>query len=250
MSIRIVLTRISHPGNIGSAARAMKTMGLDRLCLVAPERFPATEATVMAAGAQDVLDRVEVFPDVPSAVADCGLVVGTTARARHLPWRVVEPREAAGEIAAAAVDSEVAVLFGAERTGLTNEEIDLCQRLLTIPTGSPYGSLNVAMAVQVVAYEILLAMRAAASAAEIRGIPLASAAEMERFYAHLEQVLDEIDFHDRTGEGHLMARLRRFFNRAVPDQNEINILRGILTSVQGKRRRAGDPHVRREGGGS
>ena len=105
MSIRIVLTRISHPGNIGSAARAMKTMGLERLCLVAPDRFPATEATVMAAGAQDILDRAQVFPDVRSAVADCGLVVGTTARSRHLPWRIVEPREAAGEIAAAATTS-------------------------------------------------------------------------------------------------------------------------------------------------
>lgn len=247
MSIRIVLTRISHPGNIGSAARAMKTMGLERLCLVAPDRFPATEATVMAAGAQDILDRAQVFPDVRSAVADCGLVVGTTARSRHLPWRIVEPREAAREIAAAATASEVAVLFGAERTGLTNDEIELCQLLMTIPTGSSYGSLNVAMAVQVVAYEILLATRAAADDVERRGIPLASAVEMERFYAHLEQVLDEIDFHDRTGEGHLMARLRRFFNRAVPDQNEINILRGILTSVQGKRRRAGDPHPAREG---
>jgi len=246
MSIRIVLTRVSHPGNIGSAARAMKTMGLERLCLVAPERFPATEATVMAAGADDVLDRAEVFPDVRSAVADCGLVVGTTARGRHLPWRIVEPREAAAEVAAAAESSEVAVLFGAERTGLTNDEIELCQCLLTIPTGSSYGSLNLAMAVQIVAYEILLATRSAANDSERRGIPLASAVEMERFYGHLERVLDEIDFHDRTGEGHLMARLRRFFNRAVPDQNEVNILRGILTSVQGKRRRAGDPHPRRE----
>jgi len=246
MSIRIVLTRISHPGNIGSAARAMKTMGLGRLCLVAPERFPAAEATVMAAGADDVLERALVFPDVPSAVADCGLVVGTTARSRHLPWRIVEPREAAAEVAAAAATGEVAVLFGPERTGLTNEEIERCQLLLTIPTGSSYGSLNVAMAVQVVAYELLLATRAAADDTGRHDIPLASATEMERFYGHLEQVLDQIDFHDRTGEGHLMARLRRFFNRAVPDQNEINILRGILTSVQGKRRRAGDPHPPRE----
>jgi TrmH family RNA methyltransferase len=245
MSIRIVLTRVSHPGNIGSAARAMKTMGLDRLCLVAPERFPATEATVMAAGADDVLDRARVYPDVSSAVADCGLVVGTTSRSRHLPWRVLEPRDAATEIAAAAGPSEVAVLFGAERTGLTNDELELCQLLLTIPTGPSYASLNLAMAVQVVAYEVLLATRAAGEA-QRAGIPLASATDMQRFYAHLEQVLDEIDFHDRTGEGHLMARLRRFFNRAVPDQNEINILRGILTSVQGKRRRAGEPHPPRE----
>jgi TrmH family RNA methyltransferase len=243
MSIRIVLAGTSHPGNIGAAARAMKTMGLGHLCLVAPERYPAAEATVMAAGADDVLERAQVFADVRSAVADCGLVVGTTARARHLPWRVLEPRDAGLEIADAATHSEVAVLFGAERTGLTNDDLELCQLLLTIPVGSSYGSLNVAMAVQVVAYEILLATRATERETARGGIPLASALEMERFFAHLEQVLEEIEFRDRTGEGHLMARLRRFFSRAVPDQNEINILRGILTSVQGRRRRAGEPHA-------
>jgi TrmH family RNA methyltransferase len=246
MSIRIVLAGISHPGNIGSAARAMKNMGLERLCLVAPERFPAIEATVMAAGADDVLERAQVYADVPSAVAECGLVVGTTARSRHLPWRTVEPREAAAEITAASATGEVAVLFGAERTGLTNDDLERCQLLLTIPTGPVYASLNVAMAVQVIAYEILLARRTVAIEGPGAGIPLASAREMERFYAHLEQVLEEIGFRDRTGEGHLMARLRRFFNRAVPDANEINILRGILTSVQGRRRRAGDPHLPRD----
>jgi tRNA (cytidine32/uridine32-2'-O)-methyltransferase len=243
MPIRIVLARISHPGNIGSAARAMKTMGLERLCLVAPDRFPATEATVMAAGADDLLRKAEIHPDVPSAVADCGLVVGTTARARHLAWQTLEPREAARQVVDAAASSEVAVLFGAERTGLTNDEIELCQRLLTIPTGSAYGSLNIAMAVQIVAYELHLAMRKPPPPPAQGTVPLASAREMERFYQHLEQVLGEIDFRDRTGAGHLMARLRRFFNRAVPDQNEINILRGILTTVQGRRRRAGEPHT-------
>ena len=242
MSVNIVLVGISHPGNIGSAARAMKNMGLDRLRLVAPERFPATEATVMAAGADDVLQKAQVFPDVTSAVADCGLLVGTTARSRHLPWRVVEPREAAREIAAASATGEVAILFGAERTGLSNEDLEHCQLLLSIPTGTAYSSLNVAMAVQVVTYEVLLALRGEEAAAAARGIALASATEMQRFYEHLEQVLDEIDFRDRTGEGHLMARIRRLFNRAVLDQNEVNILRGILTSVQGRRRRAGESH--------
>jgi len=240
MSISIVLVGISHPGNIGSAARAMKTMGFANLRLVAPARFPATEATVMAAGADDVLERAVVYPDVASAVADCGLIVGTTSRARHLPWRVVEPREAARECAAASRDGEVAVLFGAERTGLLNEDIDRCQLLLSIPTGESYASLNVAMAVQVVAYELLLALRDDGAAAA-RGIPLASATEMERFYGHLGQVMEEVDFRDRNGEGHLMARIRRLFNRAVMDQNEVNILRGILTAVQGRRRRAGEP---------
>jgi TrmH family RNA methyltransferase len=248
MSIRIVLVRPAHPGNIGSAARAMKTMGLVDLWLVAPERFPADEAVVLAAGAEDVLTNAHVVPDLRGAIADCGLIVGTTARARHLPWRIVEPREAAGEIAAAATGSEVAILFGAERTGLENDELRQCHTLLTIPTGSAYTSLNLAMAVQVVAYEVRLALRARGDI-DANGaaapVPLASAADMEKFYEHLERVLDEIDFRDRTGSGHLLARLRRLFNRTVLDQNEVNILRGILTSVQGKRRRAGDPHVPR-----
>jgi tRNA (cytidine32/uridine32-2'-O)-methyltransferase len=154
MSIRIVLVAPSHPGNIGSAARAMKTMGLESLWLVAPERFPATEATVMAAGADDVLQRAHVVPDLRTAIADCGLIVGTTARGRHLPWRIVEPREAALEIAAAAPASEVAILFGNERTGLENTQLQLCHTLLTIPTGTAYTSLNLAMAVQVVSYEV------------------------------------------------------------------------------------------------
>jgi TrmH family RNA methyltransferase len=250
MSVSIVLVGVSHPGNIGSAARAMKTMGLDRLRLVAPERFPATEATVMAAGADDVLQKARIFADVRSAVADCGLLVGTTSRARHLPWRVVEPREAAREIAAASATGEVAILFGAERTGLSNDDIEHCQLLLGIPTGAVYTSLNVAMAVQIVAYEVLLATRGAEAAAAARGVALASATEMERFYEHLEQVLDEVDFRDRNGEGHLMARIRRLFNRAVLDQNEVNILRGIMTSVQGKRRRAGAPHPPQDEGPS
>jgi TrmH family RNA methyltransferase len=247
MSIRIVLVGISHPGNIGSAARAMKTMGLTELALVAPARYPSPEATALAAGAGDVLEAARVYPDVSSAVADCGLVVGSTARGRHLPWRVVEPREAAQEAVAASATGGVAVLFGAERAGLSNDDLEQCQVLLSIPTEGDYASLNVAMAVQVVAYELLLARHGGAKPGAGAGIALASALEMERFYAHLEQVLGEIGFNDRTGEGHLMARLRRLFNRTVLDENEVHILRGILTSVQGRRRRAGDPHPPKTG---
>lgn len=245
MSIRIVLVGTSHPGNIGSAARAMKTMGLESLYLVAPERFPAPEATALAAGADDVLANAHVVPHVRTAIADCGLVVGTTARGRHLSWRIVEPREAALEVAAASQTSEVAILFGAERTGLQNDELQLCHTLLTIPTGTAYTSLNLAMAVQVVAYEVCLALRDRGTKFS-RGegpVPLASASEMEKFYGHLGQVLDEVGFKDRTSAGHLMARLRRLFQRTILDQNEVNILRGILTAVQGKRRRAGEPHA-------
>jgi tRNA (cytidine32/uridine32-2'-O)-methyltransferase len=244
MSIRIVLVRPAHPGNIGSAARAMKTMALDELWLVSPQRLPASEAIALAAGAEDVLANARVVSDLQAAVADCGLIVGTTARARHLSWRIIEARGAAAEIAAAAETSHVAVLFGAERTGLENDELRLCHILLTIPTGSAYTSLNLAMAVQVVAYELQLALRARTgidAPSKDGPVPLASATDMEKFYEQFEQVLREVDFRDRTG--YLMARLRRLFNRTVLDQNEVNILRGILTAVQGKRRRAGDPHV-------
>jgi len=192
-----------------------------------------------------VLLNARVVPDVRSAIADCGLVIGTTARGRHLSWRIVEPRAAAFEIVAASQASAVAILFGAERTGLQNDELQLCHSLLTIPTGAAYTSLNLAMAVQVVAYEVCLALRERDAAVMRREgpVPLASATDMQEFYAQLEQVLDEVDFKDRTGSGHLMARLRRLFQRTVLDQNEINILRGILTAVQGRRRRAGEPHA-------
>lgn len=241
MSPRIVLVGTSHPGNIGSVARAMKTMGLEDLYLVAPERFPAAEATAMAANATDILDRARVCSELREAVGDCGLVVGTTARPRQMAWRVLEPREAAVEICRAGATGEVALLFGSERSGLTNQEIEQCQMLVTIPTGSQYASLNLAMAVQVLAYEVLIASRDG-RAGDAHKVPLATAAEMEKLYEQLEQVLEEIDFRDRTGSGQLMLRLRRLLNRAVPDQNEANILRGILTAVQGRRRRAGAPH--------
>lgn len=242
MNVRIVLVGARHPGNIGSTARAMKTMGLVDLALVAPERYPAPEAVTMAAAADDVLARARVFASVPQAVADCGLILGTTARRRHLPWRVVEPREAAPEIIAAAKRAPVALLFGAERTGLSNDDLEQCHRLLTIPCDEAYASLNLAMAVQVVAYELWLAAREpSGEGGDVAG-PHASAQEMARFYEQLAQVLDEIDFRDRTRSGQLMARLRRFFNRAAPDENEIHILRGILTAVQARRRRAGEPH--------
>jgi TrmH family RNA methyltransferase len=246
MSIRIVLVGTSHPGNIGAAARAMKTMGLEQLCLVAPGRFPATEATVMAAGADDVLNHARVCTSVKEAVADCGLVVGTTARARQQAWRLLEPREAAAEISGYLPATEVAILFGSERSGLANDELEQCQLLVTIPTAEVYASLNLAMAVQVMCYELLLAGRKREAGAQ-PAAPLATAQEMEKLYEHLEEVLDDIDFRDRTGTGHLMLRLRRLFNRALLDENEAHILRGILTAVQGRRRRAGAPPVPRRG---
>jgi len=241
MSIRIVLVETSHPGNIGATARAMKNMGLTELHLVRPEQFPHSEAIARASGADDVLDQAKVHERFEDAIADCGLVVGTSARQRYLHWELVEPRECAARVATAASTGPVALVFGAERMGLTNAELAHCNLLVTIPTHSDYASLNVAMAVQLIAYEIWLATRPGAPEAPPRDVPLASAEEMTRLYAHLEEVLQEIDFQDRTGGGHLMSRIRRLFNRALIDQNEMNILRGILTAVQSKRRHAGGP---------
>jgi TrmH family RNA methyltransferase len=238
VSIRIVLVDPHHPGNIGAAARAMKNMGLRELHLVRPKLFPNPEAIARASGADDVLATAQVHEEFELAIADCGLVVGTSARQRHLPWDLVEPRECAARIVQDAEQGDVAVVFGSERFGLTNTELARCNLLVTIPTSGEYSSLNLAMAVQVIAYEVWLAMRPGAPIAPPREVPLASAAEMTRLYEHIQTVLDEVDFHDRTGGGQLMARIRRLFNRAQLDQNEMNILRGILTAVQGKRRPA------------
>jgi TrmH family RNA methyltransferase len=237
--IRIVLVDTSHPGNIGAAARAMKNMGLTELHLVRPVQFPHDEATARASGADDVLLNAQVHDSFDAAIADCGLVVGTSARQRHLPWDLVEPRECATRLTAAAKLGPAALVFGAERMGLTNVELARCNLLVTIPTHPDYSSLNVAMAVQLLTYEIWLQRRPGAPPPPDRDVPLSSSEEMTRLYAHIEQVLNEIEFYDRSGSGQLMARIRRLFNRAQVDQNEMNILRGILTSVQSKRRIAG-----------
>jgi TrmH family RNA methyltransferase len=238
MSIRIVLVDPNHPGNIGAVARAMKNMGLTELHLVRPKFFPNADATARASGADDVLQAARVHEDFGDAIADCGLVVGTSARARHLPFDLVEPRDCAGQIVQAGQSGSAAIVFGSERIGLTNVELQRCNLLATIPTAPDYSSLNLAMAVQVFAYELWLAARPGAPEQPPREVPLASAAEMTRLYEHFAEVLEYIDFRDRTGGGHLMARIRRLFNRALLDQNEMNILRGVLTAVQAKRRPA------------
>lgn len=245
--IRIVLVDTTHPGNIGAAARAMKNMGLEDLALVRPQAFPHAEATARASGATDLLLRARVVGSVQEAIADCGFIIGSTARERVQQWQVLEPRSAGERIVAESASRPVAVLFGAERIGLTNEDLAHCHCLLRIPANPEYESLNLAMAVQIVCYEILLA-RGGALAPGARESPLASATEMQRFYAHLEEVMQEVDFTDRTQAGvHLMGRLKRLFKRAELDENEVNILRGLLTAIQGKRRTAGN---RSAGGGA
>lgn len=240
-AIRIVLVEPSHPGNIGAVARAMKNMALAQLTLVRPKAFPHPEATARASGADDVLAQARIVSSVSAAIEDCGYVAATTSRPRDQNFRALDLHEAAARIFDMSQRGPAAVLFGAERTGLTNEELALAHLLIRIPANPEYPSLNLAMAVQLTTYELF---RAAGSPASTRplsepAVPLAPGAELERFYAHLQQVMDEVDFKDRTaGGGHLMTRLRRLFQRCEMDQNEVNILRGILTSVQQKRRRA------------
>ena len=229
-NIRFVLVRSTHPGNIGAAARAMKTMSLDNLWLVAPLRFPDPEASAMAAGAEDVLDRAQVAGNLDAALADCHTVFGTSARSRRIEWPTLDPREAARRLTAAAQQGPVALLFGQERTGLTNSELDRCQALIQIPANPVYSSLNLASAVQILAYELL----GAAGTTEAPSVndPPATQAELQRLYRHLEDVLIRLQFLDPANPRLLMRRLIRLFNRASPDQNDVNILRGILTAIE------------------
>lgn len=239
--IRIVLVAPSHPGNIGAVARAMKNMELSELVLVQPRLFPHPDATARASGATDLLAAARCVTSLAQALEGCGLIAATTARERDQYFRVLDVREAAQRIRAAARHAPAAILFGAERTGLTNEDLEPAHLLIRIPASTAYPSLNLAMAVQLVAYELFRARGVAPPAAAPPAAPYASAQELERLYAHLAEVLQEIDFRDRTQSGtHLMARLRRLLQRAELDQNEANILRGILTAVQGRRRAAGE----------
>jgi len=229
--LRVVLLRPQHPGNIGAAARAMKTMGLADLALVAPRKFPHAQADAMAADAKDLLDAARVFDDLDAAVADCGRVAGASARLRSLPHNTSTPREWAARTASE-VAGRVALVFGPERIGLTNEEMHRCDELVTIPANPDYSALNVAAAVQVFAYEIRLASGAALPGAPARE-PVAHA-ELERFYEHLERVMVATDFLDPKHPKQLMPRLRRLFGRAAPDANEMNILRGVLAAAEAK----------------
>ena len=229
--VRIVLVEPSHPGNIGGAARAMKTMGLGDLIVVRPVRFPDPQAQWRAAGAGDVVDAARVVDDLDEAIADCGWVVGTSARARRVPWPVETAAEFADRLARGGLGGRpVAILFGRETSGLSNDELNRCNLHLVIPACTAYSSLNLAMAVQVVCYEIHKAMADAPVRQWDR--PLASAAEMRGLYRHLERVLGAIGFQGPRTPRATMTRLRRLFNRVHADETEVAILRGVLTHVE------------------
>lgn len=229
-NIRIVLINTSHPGNIGSAARAMKTMGMTELYLVDPQQFPHPKAEEMASNANDILEKAIVVNTLEEALADCGLVVGTSARSRTIPWPMLSPREFAEKAIKESVGHKVAVIFGREQSGLTNEELHRCHFHIQIPSNPEYSSLNLASAVQVIAYELRVASEVDQKS-EIWDHRFVSAEEMEGFYEHLERILIEIDFLDPKVPRQLMTRLRRLFNRARLDEMEVNILRGILKAA-------------------
>lgn len=229
-AIRIVLVDAQHPGNIGASARAMKNMGLESLVLVRPRAPADPEATARAAGAAELLARARIVASVDEAVCDCGLVFGTTARQRSANWRVVGAREAAVELVGASTARPAAVLFGGERNGLSNEALERCQALVRIPCAAGYESLNLAQAVQVVAYEIRMArLDGDGDAAKP---PPATADEMRALEAHLERVMLRSGFMHVGNTGQLGARVRRLIARAAPDDGEVRILRGWLAALE------------------
>lgn len=234
--IRMVMVNTSHPGNIGAAARAMKNMGLSRLVLVDPKEYPAEKAVWRAAGAQDVLDRVQVVSTVDEAIADCGLVIGTSARERRIPWPLLTPRECGDRVWAEAQHHDVAILFGREDRGLTNEELQKCHFHVHIPANPEYSSLNISAALQVICYEIrmsyLTAKEGKAPHFDDWDVPPARHQDLEHYYAHLEQTLEQLDFLDPANPRQTVTRLRRLFNRVRLDQMELSILRGMLTAIQ------------------
>lgn len=237
MPIRVVLVGTTHPGNIGAVARAMKNMGLSDLALVRPRYFPHDEATVRASGADDVLASARIVESLGDAIESCIYTVGASARSRTIDWPCLDARDAARRIVDESSQGNVAVVFGPEKTGLENSDLDLCDTLLTIPTDPGFSSLNLAMAVQVVTYEIRAATAEKRPQYEADAPP-ATSGELEHFYTHLERVLRDVGFLDPDNPRHLMRRLRRLFIRARPDRNELNILRGFLSAIERQRDRA------------
>lgn len=240
--LRIVLVEPSHPGNVGAVARAMKNMGLRRLCLVNPRDFPSEVATRRASGATDILASATQVATFADAVADCVLVMGASARDRRLPWPMVSPPECAEKADQARELGPVAIVFGREDSGLTNDELQRCHYHMHIPADPAYSSLNLAMAVQVMAYELRKCYLASERTGAQWRLPKtpeddgwdaapASVAEVDGFIDHLEKMLIAIEFHDPDRPRQLMPRLRRLFQRARLDRMELNILRGILKDI-------------------
>lgn len=236
-NLRIVLVNTTHPGNIGATARAMKNMGLAELYLVAPKHYPHEDAVFRAANAVDVLDGAIVVETLDQAIADCALVVGSSARERAIPWPLLDARAACEQAYRESRQHKVALVFGREDRGLTNDELQKCQLHIHIPSNPEYSSLNVAMAVQVVAYELRMAHLAVEGGRSVDpmadwDLQFAGGEDIDRFFTHLEQTLTEMGFLKADAPKQTAARLRRMFQRTRLDTMEVSILRGILTSAQ------------------
>lgn len=238
--LRIVMINTSDSGNIGAAARAMKTMGLRQLVLVQPDEFPTAKATARASAAADLLHNARVVQTLDEAIGDCQLVFGTSARLRTIPWPLIDPRQGASRVMNEPEGADIAILFGREDAGLTNEELRRCHFHICIPANEEYPVLNIGAAIQVICYEMRMAAlerQASPVAPDQSGMqqwdePLVSSEDMERFLRHFEETLLDIDFFDPNNPKQLLTRVRRLFLRTRMDRLEMNLLRGVLSTVQ------------------
>ncbi|MDN3610878.1 tRNA (cytosine(32)/uridine(32)-2'-O)-methyltransferase TrmJ [Vibrio ostreicida] len=235
-NVKVVLVGTSHSGNIGSAARAMKVMGLSNLVLVDPQCQIDEQTFALSSGAADIVEGAVVVNTLNDAVADCSLVMGSSARSRTLEWPMLEPRECGIKLIRQSASASVALVFGRERTGLTNEELQTCHYHVSIPANPEYSSLNLAMAVQTLSYEVRMAYlekeKGQYPAVQEQEYPRHK--ELEMFFEHLELVAQKTEFLSEDNPGKVMNKLRRLFNRARPEAQELNVLRGILTSIEKK----------------
>ena len=235
--IKVVLVGTTHPGNIGAAARAIKTMGLSKLDLVCPKEFPSNEATYRSKAAKDILEKASIHETLFESVKGCEMVIGTSARNRKVPWPVLNPKNASKEINKAVKNnSKVAIVFGREDRGLTNEELGLCNLHIHIPTNEDYSSLNLAQAVQIVTYEIRMNFLESESLKNDQewDVELASAEQTERLIEHMDELMKEVEFYDVENPRKLLMRVRRFFKRSGIDVMETNIFRGLFSTIQKK----------------
>ena len=236
-SIKVVLVGTTHPGNIGATARAMKNMGIVNMALVEPKEFPSDIATYRSKAAKDVLENAEVFDTLKMAISDCELVIGTSARERKVPWPILNPKDASQEVSRGSLNNKVAVVFGREDRGLTNEELGLCNIHVHIPTDPEYSSLNLSQAVQIMVYEIRSAILENEGNEGNEGnwdVEFADNDQTERLISHMDELMQEVDFYEIDNPRKLLLRVRRFFKRSRLDVMEVNIFRGLFAAIQKK----------------
>ena len=233
-SVKIVLVGTTHPGNIGAAARAMKNMGIKSLSLVQPKEFPSDVAIYRSKAAKDILEHAQVFNTLEEAISDCELVIGTSARGRKVPWPILNPKEAAEEVSRSSSHHKIAIIFGREDRGLTNEELGLCNLHVNIPTDPDYSSLNLAQAVQILVYEIRQAILDEQEDKNYWDVELANNDQTELLINHMDELMQQVEFYDVDNPRKLLLRVRRFFKRSRIDVMETNIFRGLFATIQKK----------------